>query len=288
MKCATFKLEKKEKIGVNQLIEKGYHFYEKNYKPPIYHLIMANDLSDAGSFFNPYTINFILNNFELLTDLKSYDVIETLKERLVSLSKDYFENPILKNELQDNETIFKNKKISLIENRGTFKEKNNDENNNKNNNEIKKDGDNFDKNNQKKNGIQLKCCLIDELGFSNFKGNGFIPKYNWFENGDQICLKVEVPGNIFIQCQPIRYSGEYTIIPITGEKKKDSTPKRIEDNIYTTREFGTFEVKIYLPTEKYSLKSEKVSPKLVNGVAVFNFNLVKKEITNEITSFDEL
>ena len=284
MKCATFKLEKKENIGVNQFEEKGYHFYEKNYNPPIYHVIMANDLSDAGSVFNTYTINFILNNFNNLTDLKSYDVIETLKERLVSLSKDYFENPISKDELYDNETIFSNKKISLIENNNTFKEKNKYENNN----EIKIDENNFDKNKQKKNGIQLKCCLIDELGFSNFKGNGFIPKYNWFENGEQICLRVEVPGNINIKCEQIRYSGEYTIIPITGEKIKDSTPKRIEDNIYTTREFGTFEVKIYLPTEKYSLKSEKVSPKLVNGVAVFNFNLVKKEITNEMTSFNEL
>ena len=277
MKCATFKLEKKEKIGVGKYVEKGYHFYEKNYKPAIYHLIMANDLSDAGSVFNPYTINFILNNFEHLTDLKSYDVIETLKERLVSLSNDYFENPISIDELYDNETIFKNKKISL-------KEKNNDINSS----EIKSDENNLDKNKSKKNGIQLKCCLIDELGFSNFKGNGFIPKYNWFENGEQICLRIEVPGNVNIQCQQIRYSGEYTIIPITGEKKKDSTPKRIEDNIYTTREFGNFEVKIYLPTEKYSVKNEEYKAKHVNGVAVFNFNLEKKEISNEITTFDEL
>lgn len=79
--------------------------------------------------------------------------------------------------------------------------------------------------NKKKNGIQLKCCLIDELGFSNFKGNGFIPKYNWFENGEQICLRVEVPGNINIKCEQIRYSGEYTIIPITGEKKKITLQK---------------------------------------------------------------
>ena len=140
----------------------------------------------------------------------------------------------------------------------------------------------------KKKWYSIKCCLIDELGFSNFKGNGFIPKYNWFENGEQICLRVEVPGNINIKCEQIRNSGEYTIIPITGEKKKDSTPKRIEDNIYTTREFGTFEFKIYLPTEKYSLKNEKVNPKIMNGVAVFNFNLEKKEIANEMTSFNEL
>ena len=31
--------------------------------------------------------------------------------------------------------------------------------------------------------IFLKSCLIDELGFSNFKANGFEPKYNIFISG---------------------------------------------------------------------------------------------------------
>ena len=42
----------------------------------------------------------------------------------------------------------------------------------------------------------------------HFKGNGFVPKYNWFENGEQISLRVEIPGNYTISCGKIKNSGE--------------------------------------------------------------------------------
>jgi HSP20 family molecular chaperone IbpA len=255
LKCATFKLEKAEKFGTGTEMENGVHYYEKDSKPIIYHLIMANDVSDAGEYYNPYTFKFIENMFQYLTDLKNFDIIESLKERFITLSKDYFEVPISKGELLDNDSIFKNKKLSLVEN---------------------------------KNEIKLKCCLIDELGFSNFKGNGFLPKYNYFKNGDKICLRVEVPGNYSISCGKIKYRGEYTIIPINGEKIKDNIPQKIEENLYTTREFGKFEVNIYLQTEKFSIKNEKVKPVTHNGVAVFNFALQTEEINNESTSFNDL
>ena len=138
------------------------------------------------------------------------------------------------------------------------------------------------------NKIELKSCLIDELGFSNFKGNGFIPKYNYFQNGDNICVRIEVPGNYTLTCGSLKYSGEYTIIPIQGEKKKDSKPIKTEDNIYTTREFGKFEVNIYLQTEKYKLENISIEPKTSNGVAVYEFPLVKEIIKNVNTSFNEL
>jgi len=258
LKCATFRLEKAEKFNTGLEIENGIHYYEKGSKPIIYHLIMANDISDAGEYYNPYTIQFIENSFQYLTDLKNYDVIESLKERFITLSKDYFERPISKGELLDNESIFNNKKLSLKQNEN------------------------------EKLDIKLKCCLIDELGFSNFKGNGFIPKYNYFKDGDNICLRVEVPGNYKINCGKIQYRGEYTIIPINGEKIKDSIPKKIEENLYTTRDFGKFEVNIYLQTEKFNIKNEKVNPKTQNGVAIFNFPLQTEEFNNEETSFSGL
>ena len=290
MKCATFRLEKAENIKVTKEIDKGYHYHEKNSDPVIYHLIMANEKSEAGEFYNPYTIKFIENSFQYLHKLKDFDIIETLKNRLITLSRDYFEKPILENQLCDNETIFKNKKFSLKEFDGENEDNNNDDDKSDDESEDKGDtktGNNLCKNNHKKD-IQLKCCLIDELGFSNFKGNGFVPKYNWFEKGDQISLRVEIPGNHTINSGKIRNVGEYTVIPISGEKKIDSIPKKIEDNWYTTREFGTFDFEIYLPTEKYCIKREKVKAVTKNGVAVFDYNLLKEEITNESTSFNEL
>ena len=258
LKCATFKLEKSEKININQTNIDGVHYYEKNSKPIIYHLILANDLSDAGEYYNPYTIKFIENTFSFLTDLKPFDIINSLKDRFVNISKDYFETPILKNEFMKNEDMLEKKIMKL----------------NKDENQI--------------NNIQLKSCLIDELGFSNFKGNGFIPKYNYFEKGDNICVRIEVPGNYTLNCGNLKYRGEYTIIPIQGEKITDKIPSKVEENLYTTREFGKFEVNIYLQTEKYKIKDEKVDPVTKNGVAVFNFPLLKEEIKNVSTSFNEL
>ncbi len=258
LKCATFKLEKSEKIHINKTNIDGVHYYEKNSKPIIYHLILANDLSKAGEYYNPYTIKFIENTFSFLTDLKSFDIIDSLKERFVNISKDYFETPIVKNEFMNNEDMLEKKIMKL----------------NKDKNQI--------------NNIQLKSCLIDELGFSNFKGNGFIPKYNYFEIKDNICVRIEVPGNYTLNCGNLKYRGEYTIIPIQGEKITDKTPSKVEENLYTTREFGKFEVNIYLQTEKYKLKDEKVVPINQNGVAVFNFPLLKEEIKNVTTSFNEL
>ena len=258
LKCATFQLEKREKIQINNNNLNGVHYYEKNSKPPIYHLILANDISEAGEYYNPYTIRFIENQFQFLTDLKSFDIIETLKKRFVDVSKDYFERPISEKEFIDNEDMISTKIMKLKEYE----------------NKINK--------------IELKSCLIDELGFSNFKGNGFIPKYNYFQNGDKICVRIEVPGNYNLTCGGLKYSGEYTIIPIQGEKKKDQIPTKTEDNIYTTREFGKFEVNIYLQTEKYKLENISIEPKTSNGVAVYEFPLIKEKIENVNSSFSGL
>ena len=259
LKCATFQLEKAPKIYTGKKVERGVHYYEKNSKPVIYHLIMANDISEAGEEYNPYTIKYIQDSIQYLTDLTSFDIIETLKERFITLSKDYFENPISKSELMDNKSIFQNKRLSI------------------------------QKCNKGKIDLQLKCCLIDELGFSNFKGNGFIPKYNYFQDEDKICLRVEVPGNYNINCGKIKHRGEYTIIPITGEKKRDKIPQKIEDNIFTTREFGKFEVNIYLQTDKYDIKTDRFEKNAMNGVAIFTFELQKeKEFENADSGFNDL
>ena len=64
MNSATFKLKEGHNIrtGINQ--EKGKYFSEENteYKElDIYHLIFANEGSEAGKFYNNKTLNFIEN-----------------------------------------------------------------------------------------------------------------------------------------------------------------------------------------------------------------------------------
>ena len=48
LKSATFNLEEGHKINTLKEEENGIYFYEKNTEPKIYHLIFANEGSDAG------------------------------------------------------------------------------------------------------------------------------------------------------------------------------------------------------------------------------------------------
>ena len=64
----------------------------------------------------------------------------------------------------------------------------------------------------------MKKCLIDELGFSNLRNNGFEPLYNYYKKDNSIIIRVEGPGNCSIKPKK-EYSGEYTIIKLVGEKK---------------------------------------------------------------------
>ncbi len=68
--------------------------------------------------------------------------------------------------------------------------------------------------------IKLKKCLVDELGFSNLKGNDFEPNYNYYKNNNKIIIIVEAPWNCTI-VRLIDYSGEYIIIRLNGKKKED-------------------------------------------------------------------
>ena len=127
--------------------------------------------------------------------------------------------------------------------------------------------------------IVLKRCYIDELGFSNLKGNGFEPNFNYYKNGDgnKICIKVEVPGNIDNIKSKIEFSGELTIINITGIKKKDKEPKNDVDILHNTREYGEFNLDIPLKTEDYHLVSNK-KPQMVikKGLIIIEYEFERK------------
>jgi len=126
-----------------------------------------------------------------VTHLNSFDVIETVKERFIQLSKEIIEKT-------------SEEKIDLNSFDNT-------------NPETIKFKDNKD--------IILKKCLIDELGFSNLKANGFEPTYNIFKkNDDLIMIRIEVPGNCNLDPPTIEFEGEYNIIKLTGEKKRDKEP----------------------------------------------------------------
>ena len=66
--------------------------------------------------------------------------------------------------------------------------------------------------------ITLKKCLIDELGFSNLKGNGFEPTYNCYKKGNKIKVIVEISGKFELSVS-LEHNSSYNIIRVNGEKK---------------------------------------------------------------------
>ena len=193
LKCSlTFKLKENKYMDFenkSQEIKENNIFYTEIYEDiekndnnkdekDIVHLIMARENTEAGDYYNNFTIKFIENYYQNITDLKSFDVFETIKQRFINLSKEIIEK---NNENKNFDIIFDKKAIKL----------------------------------QTQQKIILKRCFIDELGFSNLKGNGFEPNFNYYKKDNKIIVRLEAPGNSTIDYD-LEYSGEYTIIRLKG------------------------------------------------------------------------
>ena len=243
MNSATFDLEKTTKITTKiSNGEKVEYFFEKKSKIRIIHLIFANEGSEAGKFYNNFALEFIENSFQEITDIKSFDVIENLKERFIGLSKILMENNInqiiSKKDFINYAQIIKERKIRL----------------------------------EKKRDIILKRYYIDELGFSDLRSNGFIPCYNYFLKDDKLILRLEVPGNVNISVE-YKIGEKFNIIEIKGEKKKDKEPLYLHDNISNDREFGEFALDI--PIMIYLDISIKPEMYFKSGICVIEFKIRK-------------
>ena len=237
LKSATFNLEKKENISTKKESKTGAVYYEKNCHPQIYHLLYANEGSEAGKYYNRYTLDFIENVYQSIIDLKPFDIIDTVKIRFKEVAPEIIE--------QKEEIIFDESNKELIKINKPEK-------------------------------IVLKKCLIDELGFSNLKSNGFEPVYNYFQKDDSIIIRVEAPGNCNMKYS-IENIGEYTIIKLYGTKNKDKEPEKLCDNIYNCREFGDYSLNIPLKIEDYLIKNQEYKVDKKNGIFFFEVKIDKKK-----------
>jgi HSP20 family molecular chaperone IbpA len=251
LNCATFDLEKLQKISTRKEINEGDIYYEKNSNPPVYHLIFANEGSEAGKYYNNYSLQYIEDTYKFLRDLKSFDIIKTVKDRFKEVAKDIIEKT--EKELKFDNNI-----------------NNSDNSNNK-----------IIKLYQPEN-IILKKCFMDELGFSNFKANGLEPKYNYYKKDDQIIIRIELPGNCYIESSK-DYIGKYTVIKINGIKSKDKEPEEIEQNIFNTRENGNFYLEILLKTEEYLIKNEEPKIEEKKGIFILSYKLDEK--TDKVSKY---
>ena len=251
LNSVTFELEEGHKTSTKKKKEiNGKYYYEKIENPKIYHLIFANEGSEAGNYYNEFTLQFIENTYQNVTNPEPFDVIESIKKRFIELSKDFIDNTQNKIELSDFESNEKGEKKIIKLN--TDKE------------------------------ITLKRCLIDELGFSNLRNNGFEPTYNYFKiknekdgNDEKLIIKIESPGICSINYNT-ENEGEYKVIKVVGNKKRDKEPEKLEDNIYNNREFGEFSLDIPLKNDDFLLKNENPNISAKNGLITYEFQLDKK------------
>ena len=249
LKNAVFDLQKQIKIYSKFNDNGGNFFYEKKGDFPVYHLIFANEGSEAGNYYNRFTLEFIEKGYQFLKDYGSFDAIKTVKDLFKELANNMIEKPEKELEFDNSDKLSK-KYIKLYQ----------------------------------PDNIILKNCYIEELGFSNFNSNGiFEPKYNYYKKDDQIIVRVEAPGNSTIESN-IEVKGERTFIKLIGTKIKDKEPEELEQNLFNSREIGSFSLRIPLKTGEYLINNELPKIEKKNGVFILYFKLEEKQ--NKISLYN--
>ena len=244
-------VDKKENANLNENKKSNdIHFteivyYGVNKKLEIFHLIIANEDSEAGNFYNQHAYDFIGNIYNLISEPKKFDVVKEVKDSFLELSEHFLIDDIKKNEFTKEEQL------------------------------IKLDNPNE---------LTLKNCYTDELGFSLFKTGKFEPKYNYFKSDDNTLeIRLEVPGNIKIDVNH-QVQGDKTIITVSGNKLKEKKPEEPYYNLGNTREFTEFNLDIALKVEDFKIKEKTPKegyPKFVNGVCLIQYELVSEAVQAE-------
>ena len=211
---------------------------EKNNNREVIHLFMANDVSEAGKFYNKSTLDFIKNQIIAFIDNKKFPIIEKVREFLFNNSEEFFNDP--------------------LENIDDIKEINDNDNN-------------LLKYTNEEKPYELKECYVDELGNANFIQTNYKPSYRAYkvkcndnnEESNKLFLDIEISGEVDIkdiENPEIVNKNKQNIITITGKRnlikgnsnKTSTTVKSIAE--YKSSKFDNnnkmFNLRIYIPNEK--------------------------------------
>ena len=259
LNSGTFTLKKYIPITSEKIEIKGNHYIETDEKDlKVFHLIFAADDSEAGSYYNNYSLNFIESQYADVFVPKHFDIIQEIKSKFADVSHNFLEKKINLSDFISNEEIKEKKLITL---------KNKDEE------------------------VNLKKCYIDELGFQEFKGNVFEPPYTLFKKDNILEIRIELPGNVRPSIVKPTYLEGYTYIGVKGLKNPDKELKNPnEDSIQNTRSFGEFNLRIRFKTEDYKIKEFK-DFKSINGILFIRYELEEEkdeELTIELKASEEI
>ena len=116
LQSATFTLEEKEgklteKIKDKTKNSKYFIEYSDNKELEIYHLILAKDNSEAGDFYNQFTYEMIMCQFNHFHGNNSFDLINEVKNEIINISPNIFIKPLKSlNDFENDKKIIKVKK----------------------------------------------------------------------------------------------------------------------------------------------------------------------------------
>lgn len=232
-KSITFNLQVQHTINKSKEKNDWKYFVELDTSIKIYHLIYAKEGTEAGDSYNKKTIDFIMNSAQSIPCLNNFDIIDSIQKSFCLVSESILENPIKADDLvysEDKRIKLRNPDTKLI----------------------------------------LKKCLVDELGISNFLGNGFEPKYDYYLQNNKFFVNVELPGDYEAIEGELHKEGIYSIITISGNKKNNIDKIEGHTNFFNKRDYGNFSIRIKL--EKINLRDEPEFD-LKDGVACFIYSI---------------
>ena len=188
----------------------------------VFHLIFAIVKSEAGSYFNPFTIYFIEIHYKEVFGSSNYNIIENIKKHVCLQSRIYFNQIINKEDFISNDEIIKEKIVRL--------------------------------NNPKD--INYKKNSFLNIGLPILEENHFSPKYSIYKVGQNLEIKIELPGNINVDILKPKLIDNTTQIIIQGNKCRDKEEKAKFDIIKDIRNYGEFETIINIDRENYVINPD--------------------------------
>lgn len=258
LKSATFKLKEMKSVGRTNENEEENDIYfievfnnEEDKNTVIYHLILAMHGTEAGDYYNRFTYEFLSKQFNSFPIHHKFPIIEDVKQQCMENSMKMMIHPI--ESMDDFEKS--EKEIKLIS---------------KDKEDVKKR-------------LVFKRCLVDELGFSNFYGANFEPKYAYFktiiDKKPYVCIQVEIPGECKVSCKAKMFEQTWNIT-VKGNKIINNNESEEKHTSFSKREEGDFNLLVKLNVEDFQLKENKPDKNKTTkdkGLYCYYFPLVAEE-----------
>ena len=252
LKSLTFDLEKEKYFDLanpKKTEEQNQYFYKQKLKENnriIIHLIIANNDSPAGVYYNQFAIDYLNKQLRQVKEKKPFDLVKNLKEFLVTISGDIFQSKLEPNLISEEENIIKIKSEKL----------------------------------------DLKDCSVDELGNNIITETVFKPKYRYGfytdheKKENKLIIEIELFG-IWKIMQNVTTKDNHFIIGVSGKKEK-----KIEEKKYVSKNYipgNEFDLEIKVDNEKGFLGDNPVLTE-ENGLYILTYTLRANNKEEEVVS----